>query len=228
MDDCNKNIITLFDNYKTLLEERLDRHRLLNIGEDTIRYDFFSAIMETYQLRPAQIQLEVPINAQCFIPFIDKNSKRKEKPLIDLVVTEPELNISVEFGLFRQNSNEDGSINKTARAVKMLNDMIRLSLEKYFTQTKGFFICVADHKILGHQMKSKIIGRFPSDYLITNEIIKHQLQQKTNHFDMRFLNVYIPMNRNIKSTLIFNERLEAQHIKNETRLLIWEVSFAKD
>jgi hypothetical protein len=216
----------LLTNYKKLLEERLDRYRLLNIGEDTIRYDFFSAILQTYNFRPAQIQIEVPINAQCFIPLVDKNSKRKEKPLIDLVVAEPELNISVEFGLFRQNTNEDGSINKTARTVKMLNDMVRVALETNFTQAKGLFICVADHKILGHQMTSKIIGRFPSDYLISNKIITHQLQQKTNHFDRRFLSVFSPMNRNIKSTLIFNERLEAQQIKNETRLLIWEVSLA--
>ena len=204
----------------------LTEYRLLNIGEDTIRYDFFSAILQTYNFRPAQIQIEVPINAQCFIPLVDKNSKRKEKPLIDLVVAEPELNISVEFGLFRQNSNEHGSINKTARTVKMLNDMVRVALETYFRQAKGLFICVADHKILGHQMTSKIIGRFPSDYLISNEIITHQLKKKTNKFDHRFLNVFSPMNRNIKSTLIFNERLEAQQIKNETRLLIWEVSLA--
>lgn len=220
----NEKLAVLFGSYKLLLEERLDRYRLLNIGEDSIRYDFFAAIMQTYGLKPSQIQLEVPLDSQSFIPVGNKDAKRKEKPMIDLVVIEPDLKISVEFGLFRQNSNEKGSINKTYRTVKMLNDMIRLSLETYFTHTSGYFVCVADHKMLGHQMESKITERFPSNYLITNHIIEHQIKQKTNNFDQRFLHVFSPMNRDISSRLIVNERLQAQHINNETRLLIWEVS----
>ncbi|WP_316826060.1 hypothetical protein [Pedobacter miscanthi] len=208
------------------MQERLDRFRLLHIGEDTIRYDFFAAVMETNSLRPSQIQLEVPINGQCFIPLAEKISFRKEKPLIDMVIMEPILNISAEFGLFRQNSNENGTINKTSRAVKMLNDMIRVSLEAHFTGTKGLFICVADHKMLGHQIRSNIIERFPSSYRISNDIIEHQLKQKTNQFDHRFLKVFQPMKREIVSDLIFNEILMAEQIKSETRVLIWEVALA--
>jgi len=216
-------MIELFEKYKFLLEERLDRQPLLNIGEDSIRYDFFSAIIETHEFRPSQILLEVPINPGCFVPVMDVGSYRKEKPLVDMVVKEPELNISVEFGLFRQNSNEDGTINKTNRMVKMLNDMIRVALEKHFTNTEAFFICVADHKMLGHQLRSKLLDRFPSHYLITNQIIEHQLTQKTNNFDLRFLKVFSPMNRHINAQLIYNRQLFAKHIKTETRVLIWQV-----
>ena len=214
----------LIQTYKNLLEERLSRKPLLLLGEDSIRYDFFAALMETYGFKPSQIQIEVPINSQTFIPAKEKISFRNEKPLIDLVVDEPELKVSVEFGLFRQNSNEEGTINKTARLVKMLNDMIRVSLEAHFTCTKGLFVCVADHKMIGHQIRSNIVNRFPSSYLITNDIINHQLTQRTSKFDKRFLKVFQPLNKNISSRLIFNDRLMAQKVKYETRLLILEVS----
>ncbi|MBV8252331.1 MAG: hypothetical protein JO154_06960 [Chitinophaga sp.] len=214
----------LFQAYKNLLEERLNRKPLLLLGEDSIRYDFFAALMEAYSFRPSQIQIEVPINSQTFIPAKEKISYRNEKPLIDLVIDEPGLRLSAEFGLFRQNSNEDGTINKTARLVKMLNDMIRVSLEAHFTNTTGLFICVADHKMIGHQIRSNIVDPFPADYVINNDIINHQLEQKTNKFDKRFLKVFQPLKKDIASTLIVNEQLRAKKIKHETRLLIWKVS----
>lgn len=184
---------------------------------------FFSALIETYGLRPSQIQIEVPINEKCFNSRNNDKAFRKEKPLIDLVVKEEFLNISAEFGLFRQNSNENGTINQTYRTVKMLNDMIRVSLEANFTGTRGLFICVADHKMLGHQMKSKIIDSFPSNYYITTALIEHQLKQKTNNFDHRFLQIFKNEGRNIVSKLIFDELLKAKLVMHETKLLIWEV-----
>jgi len=217
----------LFDTYGQLLEKRLDRYRLLNIGEDTIRYDFFAALMQSFDLEPHQIQLEVAINGQCFVPMKNTASKRGEKPLIDLVVNEDKIKLSAEFGLFRQNSNEDGTINQTARTVKMLNDMIRVSLESHFTGTKGYFICIADHKMLGHQMRSRIIERFPASYHINNPLIMHQLAQKTNNFDARFLNVFTAMDRGINSELVYNRLLQAAQIQLETRLLIWEVTLER-
>jgi len=92
--------------------------------------------------------------------------------------------------------------------------------------TQSLFICVADHKMLGHQLNSKIIGGFPSDYIITNDIIEHQLKQKTNHFDHRFLKVFKKMNSEIRSKLIYNCPLNAKHINNPTHLLIWDVEIA--
>lgn len=216
----------LFQIYKRLLEERLNRKPLLLLGEDSIRYDFFAALMETFNIRPSQIQIEVPIDSNTFIPANEKISYRNEKPLIDLVVNESEIKLVAEFGLFRQNSNENGSIDKTARLVKMLNDMIRVSLEAYFTDTVGYFICVADYKMIGHQIRSNIVGPFPSNYIITNDILNYQLKQRTNKFDKRFLKIFQPLNRDVSSKLIVNEQLYALNVKHETRLLIWEVSLA--
>lgn len=38
---CHYDLEVLFSNYKNLLQERLDRYRLLHICEDSVRYDFF-------------------------------------------------------------------------------------------------------------------------------------------------------------------------------------------
>ncbi|MDQ1855794.1 hypothetical protein [Chryseobacterium sp. WLY505] len=217
----------LFENYKELLEERLNHKTLLSIGEDSIRYDFFLALLKTYNLKPYQIEIEVALNPNCFIPNLNEKSKRSEKPMIDLVLNTSSLKICAEFGLFRQNSNKDGTIDKTKRTVKMINDMIRASLHSEFEANKSFFICVADKKMLGHKMRNNFIGKFPSDYIISNDFIKHQLQQRTNKFDHRFLAVFSPLNKNIKSRVVYNEELKAINIKEETRLIIWETNLDK-
>ena len=69
-----------------------------------------------------------------------------------------------------------------------------------------------------------MIAPFPSDYVITNDIINRLLCQKTNDFDKRFLNVFQPLKKEIRSQLIVNQELVASEIECETRLLIWEVS----
>jgi len=55
--------------------------------------------------------------------------------------------------------------------------MIRLELDSKFTNRESYFICVADEKILGHQFQSKVIGQFPSNYLIDKKLI-YKLKQK--------------------------------------------------
>ena len=147
--------------------------------------------------------------------------------MMDLVVKNSEINICAEFGLFKQNSNEKGTINKTARTIKMINDMIRTSLESKFTETKGYFICVADSKIIGHKMRNQYLEKFPSNYQITKDFIYHQMEQKTNKIDERFLKVFIPMNKSITSKIIYNEQLRAKNITNETRVIIWETEIEK-
>jgi len=212
----------LFENYKTLLEQRLNHKPLLHIGEDSIRYDFFAALMTTYDLKPYQIELEVPQHKDCFVANQNVNSTRKEKPMIDLVVKNEQISLSVEFGLFRQNSNETSTINKTSRTVKMVNDMLRSSLEAKYNESKGLFICVADNKIIGHKLRSGHLGVFPSDYIIDNEYLLFQSNQKTNNIDSRFLNSFKPLNQKIHAKIIYNEQLNARNIINETRVIIWE------
>jgi len=217
----------VFDRYKNLFEERCGKRRLLDLGEDSVRYDFFIALSEIENLKPCDIQLEYSIHKSAFKERLNKNSKRKEKPQIDLVVETEKRKLNFEFGLFRQNSNEEGSINKTARTVKMINDMVRLAVDSYFTKRESYFICVADDKMLGHQLQSKILGKFPSDYEINKELIKKQKEKKTSDFDDRFLAVFNELDLTIKSKIVFNQKVEAKLINRETRIIIWNVKTEK-
>ena len=218
---------TILYKYKVLFSERCDKIKLLDLGEDSIRYDFFLALSEVEKLSPSDIQLEYSIHKSAFKERQNQSSKRKEKPQIDLVVDTEKHKLNIEFGLFRQNSNEDGSINKTARTVKMLNDMIRLALDSYYTGRNAYFICVADDKMLGHQLQSKLLGRFPSDYKINKELIRKQKEKKTSDFDDRFLRVFNELDIEINSEIVFNEKVEAKLISRETRIIVWKVKTSK-
>lgn len=216
-----------FKNYKALFENRLNKIKLLNIGEDSIRYDFFVALFQTNSLEPSDIQLEYSMHESAYLKRNNERSKRKENPQIDLVIHLPEIKLNVEFGLFRQNSNEDGNINKTEKIVKMLNDMIRLGLDSIFTKRDSYFICIADDKILGHQLRSKVIGKFPSNYHINSELIEKIKEKKTSNFDSRFVSVLQESKISINASLVYNEELKSDLVNRETRIIIWKVTSDK-
>ena len=110
MEEGQENIEMVFNRFKELFTERCDRIPLLNLGEDSVRYDFFIALAEIEKLKPCEIQIEYPILRQSFILRNNEKSKRKEKPIMDLVIDKGELRFCAEFGLFRQNSDGDGTI----------------------------------------------------------------------------------------------------------------------
>ncbi len=101
--------------------------------------------------------------------------------------------------------------------------MVRLAVDSHFTKRESYFICVADDKMLGHQLQSKILGKFPSDYEINKELIKKQKEKKTSDFDDRFLAVFNELDLTIKSKIVFNQKVEAKLINRETKIIIWNV-----
>ena len=220
----NPLIEDIFEEFYNLFSERCDNSPLLLLSEDAIRYDFFYSLTTIGNLKPSQINIEHPIHAKSFIPRMNQRSYRKEKPQMDLVVETENLNIAAEFGMFKQNSNEEGTVNSTARTVKLLNDMIRLAIDSVFTKRDSYFICIADNTFIGHQLKSKLIGRFPSHYIITNEIIEQQMRTKTSAFDSRFLSVFTTLNTHVKADLIFDRELVSKKIHRQAKVLIWRVS----
>ncbi|WP_281296936.1 hypothetical protein [Flavobacterium limnophilum] len=212
----------IFKTYKKLFTQRCHNIPLLEIGEDSVRYDFFIASTEVKNLKNYEIVLESAISSQAYIPRqVSPNTLRKQKPKMDIVIDK--LNICAEFGLFRQNSNEEGTINKTNRLIKTLNDMIRLGLESNFTKRNAYFICVADSKMLRHQLQSKSLGPFPSDYQINLDLVNELCLKKTSDFDRRFINKMQELNLSFNAKLIFNEEIIADKINLETRLIAWEV-----
>ena len=213
----------IFNEYKKLFTQRCKYIPLLEIGEDSIRYDFFAALTKVENLKNYEIVLESSIDKKSYIPRNNMDSYRKENPKMDLVVDK--LNICVEFGLFRQNSNEDGTINKPQRLIKTLKDMIRLGLESYHKKRKAYFVCVADSKMLGHQLRTKLLGKFPSNYTITQDLINRLYEKKTSGFDERFIHKMNELNLSFDADIVFNEEIIADKINFETRIIIWEVKF---
>ncbi|HLA57150.1 MAG TPA: hypothetical protein VK622_00240 [Puia sp.] len=209
--------------FKELFDNRCHLYPLLNFGEDSVRYDFFYALTEILKLKPWQVQLEYAMNKDAYHLRGNSKSKRKEKPMLDLIVHEGGINICVEFALFRQNSNDEGSINVTARTIKMTNDMLRLALESHYSKRQAYFICVADAKMLGHQLQSKALGCFPSNYSIDEATIEKINKLTCGELDSRFASKFNTHKSKVVADLIYNEKVNGKKIKLETRLLIWKV-----
>lgn len=226
-------MINTFNNFKENFERRFNQQSILNLGEDSVRYDFFIAFMQNYNLLPHDIQIEFPINQNAFNNNLHPNAKRNENPQIDFFCMHPNKVISAEFGLFKRNSNPDGQINTTEKVFKMLNDMLRLSLNKIYSPSESFFICVADSKILGSQMRNNILPAFPSqlysyDYNDINNWVNNIDSAKKN-FDPGFVGKANELRLSINATLIYNEAILNPEqplglINNlETRVIVYKI-----
>jgi len=225
-----------FNKFKANFENRFNLQSILDLGEDSVRYDFFIAFMNNNNLQPHDIQVEYPINSNAFVSSPHPNSKRKENPQIDLYCSLPNNLITAEFGIFKRNSNPNGSINAPEKVFKMLNDMLRLSLNQIYCPNESYFICVADSKILGSQMRNNILPAFPSpnysfNYLDINTWI-NELKSAKAVFDKRFVDKANILKLSINADLVFNQQilnLAQQHLETnnlETRALVYKISGA--
>jgi 2-polyprenyl-3-methyl-5-hydroxy-6-metoxy-1,4-benzoquinol methylase len=232
----------IFEDFKNKFERRFNSVSILDLGEDSVRYDFFIAFMNNLNLQSHDIQVEYPITPNAYVPNPHNNSKRKENPQIDFFCSNPNKVVSAEFGLFKRNSNLDSNINATEKVFKMLNDMLRLSLNQIFNPNEAYFICVADSKILGAQMRNSILPAFPAsnyafNYNDINEWIRGIRSAKSN-FDNRFVEKANALQLSIHAELIFNQRIHnleqtqlnvsltefpASNIL-ETRVLVYKIS----
>lgn len=227
-ESAAENILTpVFEQFLQLFSERLNRIEILKIGEDSVRYDFFSALSEVLELQTWDLQLEYPAHNESYIPRMDVKSKRKENPQIDLVVSNEKIKTAFEFGLFRRNSNPKGTVNKTGRTLKMINDFVRLGLHNHLTNEDSFFICVADSFMLNHRMDSKIYDSFPAKkYLVTSkELEKLRNSVKTEKFfDERFLKQAENLKLSIKAELIYESAIQVSTLEHETKILVWKIN----
>jgi len=217
-------MIKILNDFKLKFERRFNGQSILNLGEDSIRYDFFIALMNGFKLESHHIQVEYPIHKKAFESARNPNSKRNENPQVDLYYSQGNTSLTAEFGLFKRNSNEQGSINATEKNFKMLNDMLRLSLNKIYFPNDSYFICVADSKILGAKFRGDILPPFPAqdyvfDYKDLNNWIQ-SLKSANTVFDKRFVAKANELKHSIKAKLIYNERIlnPAQGLMPENNL----------
>lgn len=201
-----------FNDFKRNFQNRFNLQSILDLGEDSVRYDFFIAFMNRNNLQPYDIQVEYPINPDSYVPHPHPNSKRPENRQIDLFCNHPSKVITAEFGLFKRNSNPDSTINTTEKVFKMLNDMLRLSLNQIFSPNEAFFVCIADSKILGSQMRNNILPTFPADnYEFNHNDISEWItiyRSAESAFDKGFVDKANILQLSINAELIFNEIIQ--------------------
>ena len=228
-------MIQTFNNFRDKFQERFNRNSILNLGEDSVRYDFFIGLMETKNLQTYQIQVEHPIHPGAYIPRQALNAKRNENPQIDLFLNTPELKITCEFGLFKRDSNLNGNANTTEKQFKLINDLLRLSLNKVFIDNKAYFICVADASILGAQMRGNVLPQFPADnynfdYLDLNNWIQN-IKSAEKKIDQRFIEKANQIQLSINAELFYNQPLinpiDIADNLLETRILIYRIKEEK-
>jgi hypothetical protein len=218
----------VFLEFKRLFEIRYNQISVLNMGEDSVRYDFFTALQKIKGLEPWQLQLEYPLHENSFIPNLKKGSKRNEKPQVDLWVNEPDIKLCVEFGMFRRNSNDKGDIAVTENTIKMLNDFIRVALHSHCASCEGYFVCIADAKMLDYQLlKSKALPAFPGkqykfNYSVVESLIN--MYKSAKKFDMRFVNRKKELALDITSDLVFCDQVMSQTNPLKTLALVWKVN----
>ncbi len=226
-------MINTFNEFNASFERRFNLQSILHLGEDSVRYDFFIAFMNNNNLQPHDIQVEYPINSNAYVSNPHPNSKRKENRQIDLFCSHPNKVITAEFGLFKRNSNADGSINATEKVFKMLNDMLRLSLNQLYCPNEPYFVCVADSKILGAKMRNNILPPFPAsnytfNYLDINNWINN-LKSAKSAFDKGFVDKANILQLSIKAELVYNQQIlnpveSLSNINNlETRSLVYKI-----
>ena len=203
------------------------------MGEDSVRYDFFQALQEVKKLNPWDIQVEVPLGSNAFNPNQERSPRttRGEKPVMDLVVNLPHLKICGEFGLFRKNRNDEGSINTTSRTFKMLNDFIRLGIYSHLNSSQGYFVCVADKFMLDHQVRDKRLPKFPGNGY---EFHYHKIEQLIGTSNTarkavhdRFLHRFRDLDLHMQAELVYDPSIRTSLNDVETKLLIWKITVSK-
>lgn len=228
----------LFELYQTFLAARLQAHgSFTSFGEDSIRYDFYAAIMRLYGLEPHQIILEQPIPPSQFEQRVREvargRGRHEDKPEFDLRVDPVGLmneGLIVEFGYFRTPefaSNQD----KPGKHGKLLNELFRLALLKHFrlyNNHRCFFICVTDSEMINygaHGVQGPQALSIQNNYVLDENFLNRLSDTSRNKIQERFYNKarelnIIPTARRIK--LINNP---ANNIIGQWQIWVWEVNF---
>ena len=229
-----------FDQFKNNFEKRFQLNSILNLGEDSVRYDFFDALKSRWNLEVHQIQLEFPLSKEHFNSFINPNSKRPENPQLDLLVSTETIKIIAEFALFKRNGNLNGAVNFSERIFKMFNDFIRLGNSLTSFKGEAYFICIADSKMLGSNFRNSKFESFPA---LNYSLAFKDLIDLTNMYksgvkiDKRFLSKTEELGIEIQAKLVYNEKImnpikesdsgifEDNHL--ETRVIVYKISISE-
>jgi hypothetical protein len=238
----------LFNLYFDLLNTRIENSRnFTSFGEDSIRYDFYYALMEQYDLLPHQIILEQAIPPCQFVPRERdleqlRQGRHIDKPEFDLRVDPNGAltnGILCEFAYFR--SPDIGSLDVTGAYGKLLNEMHRLALLKNFQNNppiadyvnfreyKCLLICVTDSVMLNYGSGTR--GRRPAkliqdSFRLDNEFLSPPLANGIiNAIDTRFKEKSVQLNIIPTANRIYNRRDNNEN--PNWAVWVWEINYAQ-
>jgi hypothetical protein len=225
----------LISEFEKLFTERIEHFENFNsFGEDGIRYDFFNAVMNTYNIKPYQLQLEYPIPNTQFENKVNKETtgrgRHEFKPEVDLLI-KPYENLQdgmiVEFAYFRKPEKAQNQ-DKTGKHGKILNEIFRLALMKNFEEFKDYkcyLICVTDDEMINYA-KEGTRGATPigiqDEYILSNDFLMKFKKTAYDKIDEKFKNQIVKLEITPTAKRIFNI---VSTKKLNWGIWIWEVSF---
>ena len=238
----------LFERYQNLIQTRLHHFgRFQAFSEDSIRYDFYYALIQQFGLLPHNIILEQPMPDGTFIQREQNNERgrgrHQDKPEFDLRVdagNNRDYGILAEFAFFRTPeiaANQD----KTGKLGKILNEVFRLSLLKHyqnidnnvryqnFNEYRCLLICVTDFDMINYGapgVQGPQVNPIADIYTIDNEFIeslretaRNKIQDKFRRKAFEELEIIPTANR------IYNINTPAHGDFPEWAIWAWEIDY---
>lgn len=220
--------------FEQILNDRINHFKNFNaFGEDSIRYDFFHAVMKMYDLKPFQLQLEYPIPNSQF----EKKEKKEDsgrgrhdfKPEVDLLI-DPSGNFKngliCEFAYFRKPEKAKNQ-DKTGKHGKILNEIFRLSLMKNhpkFKEYKCLLICVTDEEMINYA-KEGTRGATPikiqEEYKLNQDFLGKLKNTAIDKIDLKFKSKIDELNIIPTAKRIYNIKSDS----GNWAIWIWEINF---
>jgi hypothetical protein len=221
--------------FERIFTERILHYKNFNsFGEDSIRYDFFNALINIYNLKPYQFQLEFPIPIEQFENKIKKENsgrgRHEYKPEVDLLI-DPinsfDVGIVAEFAYFRKPEKAKNQ-DKTGKHGKIFNEIFRLALMKnhqQFNNYKCYLICVTDDEMINYA-KEGTRGSTPigiqDEYLLNHDFLRKIKSTAIGKIDDKFKLKVAELSITPSAKRIFN-------IKSKSNLnweiWVWEIDY---
>lgn len=228
----------LFELYQTFLSARLLAHgSFTSFGEDSVRYDFYIALMRHYGLDPHQIILEQPIPPSQFEQRLREGvrgrGRHEDKPEFDLRVDpngQLDQGLIIEFGYFRAPefaSNQD----KPGKHGKLLNELFRLALLKNFPlyhNYKCLFVCVTDSEMINYGARG-VQGPqalpIQDNYILDDTFLNRLSDTSRSKIQERFYNKSRELNIVPSAQRVIMINNPANHLIGQWQIWAWEVSY---
>ncbi|MBC8266303.1 MAG: hypothetical protein H8E84_04995 [Flavobacteriales bacterium] len=235
-------------NFNKLVEKRLEYHQydFTAFGEDSIRYDFFYAIMNEFKKKPHEIILEQTIPEALYnqTPRGENlgRGRHTDSPEYDMRVDiKNNQGFLIEFAYFRtpKNATQD----RSSKHGKLLNDIYRLALLKSFTNPDGntqyknfnkykcLFICVTDNEMIeyGHNKRGRKTLPIQDEYHNISDEFLALLSKTTNDvIQERFRTKVSDLNLEINAKRMFSVMNNEDDKSKRWATWAWEVSLIED